>query len=60
MSAFQTILKMRGLRKVKNAKSPLPLEVLRAFQAERRLIGERVVKAVEFGIIKELEKEGGK
>lgn len=58
MSAFQTLLKMRGSR-VKNGKNPLPIEILRSFQAERKLIGERVVKAVEMGIIKEI-KEGGK
>jgi hypothetical protein len=55
MSVFQELLKMR-VKRVKNEKSPLPIEVLRAFQAERRVIGERVVKAVENGIIKQLEK----
>lgn len=55
MSPFQLLLTMHNTR-VKNGKNPLPLEILRAFQADRKAIGERVVKAVETGIIKVIEK----
>ena len=54
-SPFQTLLTMHNAR-IKNGKNPLPIEILRAFQADRKAIGERVLKAVENGIIKQLEK----
>ena len=59
MSAFQLLLKMRDAR-VKNGKSPLAMEILRAFQYERRLHNERVAKAVENGILNEIVERTGK
>jgi len=57
MSAWKTVLNNRN--KVKNGKSPLPLEVLRAFQAERLKRGERIQTAVENGLLRVI-KDGGK
>ena len=52
MSPFQELLRVRG-QKVKNGKSPLPLEILRAFKNEAHFLErERIKQAENKGLIK--------
>ena len=58
LSAFQQLIKIKP-RKVTQGKSPLPLEILRMFQDERRATGQRVQTAVEGRLLRAITNQGG-
>jgi phytoene/squalene synthetase len=55
ISAFQMLVRSKP-RRVSRGRSPLPMEVLRAFQAERRETGARV-QAVEGRLLQVIQNQ---